>query len=585
MSDFEFSKSILWGPLSRTGAMGYRELRIFATDAVLSKARGQVTTLRVPFEPLGTQLRGQRLFVQPGNGPFNGERLDIAELDNPSIAGRAGLEPDSCDAQFAQQMVYAVSAWTLERFRRALGREPAFAFEGPLQLIPYAMQAENAYYSREEQALKFGWFNQRESMQGFNQSGTLVSTAHSHDIIVHECTHALIDGMRPHLMLPTNRDVLALHEAVADLVALFAHFTHRELLCRALAANEGSLVDEHLTGIAVQFGRSTHGRGPLRSGLLGPDDERPKYSSTISPHKRGSLLVTAVFRAFLTVYERKTRSLRDTARNVKLLSNHPLLIDLLASTASNLADHFLNIMLRALDYLPPMDVWFGELLRAMVTADRELVPDDPWHYREALVQGFRELDIPIYGVRDLSESELVWRRVPDCYEGTWLRRLADLPLQAGERRAHSLYLRRARCLARFLDQNRRNLAYFGLVSPGSLGASPIRIESVRSIRRLGPDGQLMLHFVAELVQWRQVESVGWMPGGASLIIDCDGRLRYAIRKDVTNASRADEMDRYLSGAGLQHRAIFSAASPSQVSAQAADAVVRLHLNDCIGRCG
>lgn len=584
MPDIEFSKAIGWPPLPRANTGGYRDLRIYATDAGLSKARGQVTTLRLPFELLGERFLGKRLHMKPGSGPFGADRLEVANLDLPNIAGHAGIDPDSGDTLFAQQMTYAVSAWTIERFRRALGREPAFAFEGPLQLMTYAMEEENALYSREDHALKFGWFRQREERAGLHQTGTLISTAHSHDIIVHECTHALIDGMRPHLMLPTNRDVLAMHEAIADLVALFAHFTHQELLRKALATSEGSLIDEHLTGIAVQFGRSTHGRGPLRSGLLGPEDERPRYASTVSPHKRGSLLVTAIFQAFLTVYERKTRALRETARSVPLLSSHPLLIDLLAKTASNLADQFLNILLRSLDYLPPVDVWFGELLRAMVTADRELVPDDPWHYREALIRGFRDLDIPVHGVHDLSESELVWRSASGDYQGDWLRRLADLPLQSGTRRSNSLYLRRARCLARFLTHNPHILECLGLMTPHSNRAGPIRIESVRSIRRLGPDGQLMLHFVAELVQWREDDDVGWMPGGASLIIDCEGNLRYAIRKAVGNPGRAHEMDLYLSSAGLKYRALFTAASPGEVSAHAADAVAKLHLNDCCHWC-
>ena len=46
------------------------------------------------------------------------------------------------------------------------------------------------------------------------------------------------------------------------------------------------------------------------------------------------------------------------------------------------------------DYCPPVDVRLGDYLRALVTADYDLVPDDPWGYREALVRGFRSTRYP-----------------------------------------------------------------------------------------------------------------------------------------------------------------------------------------------
>jgi hypothetical protein len=37
---------------------------------------------------------------------------------------------------------------------------------------------------------------------------------------------------------------------------------------------------------------------------------------------------------------------------------------------------------------PPVDLRFGDFLRAMITADHDLVPDDPFGYREAIVMRF-----------------------------------------------------------------------------------------------------------------------------------------------------------------------------------------------------
>ena len=58
----------------------------------------------------------------------------------------------------------------------------------------------------------------------------MVFTCLSHDIVAHETTHALLDGLHPRYQEPTNPDVLAFHEAFADIVAMFQHFTLPEVL-------------------------------------------------------------------------------------------------------------------------------------------------------------------------------------------------------------------------------------------------------------------------------------------------------------------------------------------------------------------
>src|SRR5262245_31640654 len=110
-------------------------------------------------------------------------------------------------------------------------------------------------------------------------------------------------------------------------------------------------------------------------------------------HELGNLLVQAVFEAALRVFERKTAQyVRLASYGTGKLTPGELPVELqtiLGEQASKLASNFLNICIRAIDYCPPVDLELGEYLRALITADYDLVPDDRWAYREALIDAFR----------------------------------------------------------------------------------------------------------------------------------------------------------------------------------------------------
>ena len=74
---------------------------------------------------------------------------------------------------------------------------------------------------------------------GENLPGGTVFTCLSHDIVAHETTHALLDGMHRYFVEPSNPDVLAFHEAFADIVALFQHFSLPEVLRHQIGEDPG----------------------------------------------------------------------------------------------------------------------------------------------------------------------------------------------------------------------------------------------------------------------------------------------------------------------------------------------------------
>ena len=130
------------------------------------------------------------------------------------------------------------------------------------------------------------------------------------------------------------------------------------------------------------------------------------------PHERGSFLVAAVFDAYLRIYEDRVADLKRIATGgTGVLPEgdlHPDLVNRMANEAAKSAHHVLKMCIRAMDYVPPTDITFGEFLRALITADADLVPDDDRRYRVAFIEAFRKWGIYPRDVRTLSEETLRW---------------------------------------------------------------------------------------------------------------------------------------------------------------------------------
>ena len=280
-----------------------------------------------------------------------------------------------------------------------------------LRLFPHAFQDANAYFDPKLNAVLFGYFAADRENPGKNLPGQTVFTCLSQDIIAHEVTHAVTHRLREHFLEPTNDDVLAFHEAFADIVAIFQHFTFPEVLRRAIADTRGELRSPTtLVSLASQFGHATGSGGALRSALDAAD--QPRLEGTSEPHERGSILVAAVFEAFFELYQARIRRLIRIAsegRGVMPVGDlHPELVDQLADEAAGAAQDVLTMCIRAFEYLPPVDITFGDYLRALVTADHDLVADQNIEGRQALIEAFRRRGIFPDGVISLSEDALRW---------------------------------------------------------------------------------------------------------------------------------------------------------------------------------
>lgn len=628
----------------------FRHLRGYAFDPSLSLQLDTALVNEAVFK-----IRWEKN-LQPG--PV-GEYLEIVDYDpasksfyapvdlnNPHILAQNGLAPSEGNPQFHQQMVYAVAMTTIENFEKALGRKALWAsyreediptengkfrkkiyndYIQRLRIYPHALRQANAFYSCGKKALLFGYFPATAKASGNQIPGGMVFTSLSHDIIAHETTHALLDGMHRRFIEATHPDSLAFHEAFADIVALFQHFTFPEVVRHQIAQTRGDLTSENLLGaLAHQFGRAVGPYGALRN-YIGTKPDPADYQEKVKePHDRGAILVAAVFDAFLAIYKNRVADLLRIATNGTGLLQpgaiHPDLVNRLANEAAKTAQQVLTMCIRALDYCPPVDISFGDYLRAIITADTDLVPADEAGYRIALIDAFRRRGIYPRDVRSISVESLCWKKYDkaDAEQFKVLERIAgnlrvfvhqlgyldEIPQNIFDRFREIFYKEAGRTLKEPTDQevedhwknemnerekifvltrtvswalhnelaDYKSLYYsdpdseefinfekatglYFLESPQKKAAVKglevnhgkfiFEVHSVRSARRVSPDGNILNQIIISITQKRRVrldkdkaEPKFDFRGGCTLIMDLqDLSLRYAVVKKI-----GDEVD-------------------------------------------
>jgi len=570
----------------------YRPLRIYALDPSASALDGALSIVNVPYEPIIIGVRGPQGSILEiiNDTSANEQPLDF---NDRFLLMQQGRPQSPEDPYFRQQMVYAVCSTTYAAFRQALGRDIAWGFRhsgaGPdaarLRIRPSVADLENAFYDRSRGELCFGSFTASPEVAGRNVPGGHISLCLSHDVVVHEMSHALLDGLRSHFLFPSNLDVLAFHEAFADIIAIFQRFTYRDVVLAAMRASRGEMSSAKLlTNIAVQFAQATVATGSLRSAVGGTEH---RYDNTSEPHQRGEVLVATVFKAFSTLFARKCAPLIRLATNGTGMLPPGEIPDLLASQlaekACNLASQFLTIYIRAIDYCPPIDISFGEFLRAVITADRDLVPHDEFAYREAWIDAFAEAHIYPANVPALSESALLWRNPESKLPPEPQLSFANLQFEGDPGRAASpAELWRQACALGQLAADPLYRAEFGLACPddpelrGDQLSLPI-VESIRSSRRVGPSGQVVFDLVGEITQRRVVQARDDTPGfeffgGATVILDPKGNVRFVIRKSVLDSTRLRRQGEFVKGDGR----VYFGKGPGGSVLPEANLLLRLH---------
>lgn len=467
------------------------------------------------------------------------------------------------DPAFHAQNVYAIVMRTLARFEYALGRRVEWGFEGhQLHVAPHAFCEANAFYSEADKALFFGYFNSAKT-------GNRVFTCLSHDIIAHETTHALLDGIRDGFTSASTPDQAAFHEGFADVVALLSVFSLPETmelavtkgkkiastvqsirLVSSVDVSEAAILDSFLLGLGKEFGASLDDEGARadclrRSAKIKPSRKLLNLPGNQEPHARGEIFAAVMLRSFVALWMRRIQGLGTFA------DNHYNL-DMVLEEGSRAAEHLLTMAIRALDYCPPVDLTFGAYLSALLTADMEVSPDDTrFSYRTLLQKVFASFGVNPSALRTDPETGC-WNEFDQTTNVVYYRNHFESMLHDKDE------------VFRFLWENRRVL---NIDDRGYL-----RICSVRASVRQGPDGfflreticeyvQVSSIFAAELGLLKLIRPEG-MPttqyltvyGGGTLVFDQYGRIKYHIEHRLDDVERQSERLKYLWENGLLDQA-------------------------------
>ncbi|MGH9947982.1 MAG: hypothetical protein ACRD6X_12380, partial [Pyrinomonadaceae bacterium] len=429
-------------------------------------------------------------------------------------------------------------------------------------------------------ALAFGYF----FVPGTGKR-TPIFTCLSYDVVAHETTHAILDGLREIYTAPSSPEQAGFHEGFADIVSLLSVFSLKDVVRNVLLgihSKETPTLDitEHkiptasvtkknlegslLFGLAEQMGSELSGlRG---SALRRSIDIKPldmtadplptpylEKSEFREPHRCGEVLVAAMLEAFLEVWlERLHRYIKSDPKITKID------VSIAVEEGAEAADHLLNMAIRGLDYMPPTDIRFPDYLSAILTCDRETVPDDSkYSYRQKLRDSFAA-----YGIKPAPRADK---------DGYW--RMADGGFRYDRTHFDSM-LRDPNEIARFMWDNREGLE---LEDENAFwGKGYMKVQSIRPCIRVGPDGFTVRQTVVEYVQmstlrFDELSDVGitgvradippeqeiTLYGSGTLIFDEYGQLKYHIKNSIFSQTNQKPRIEYLWESGYYTNPAFT----------------------------
>jgi len=537
-------------PLSQTAGFF-----VIAQDRLATDASGDLLTARVdiPAEHLEPGPRGARFHVvdyDTSTGTLE-PQVQVSP-DSPKRDPLKSRQPARLvrDPKVRAKNVYVIAARTLSIFEAALGRRLPWAFGGhQLYLIPRAFPEANAYYDPDNGAILFGYLP--------GGSDGEIQTALSHDVVAHETAHAVLDGMRPRYSEPALPDQDAFHEALGDIVALFSVFSLRAVVENLLERERTpkrnisaqrltakALGETALFALAEELGEAISGeRGSAlrRTAESPPPENWAKLDAFLEPHRRGEVVVASLMEAMLGIW---------VARLQPLLLSGEADRGRVAEEGAKAADHLLRMTIRGIDYMPPIELEFADVLEAILKADEVVSPEDEHDYRGAVRSAFARYGvIPSRIGLDLDLEVAQGLRPVPAYERMNYEALRSDPDE----------------LFRFVWDNAEAFAINRDFR--------VHVDALHPSVRVGPDGLVVPEVIADYVQTLELTAgelkskAGWrslprglppstpikLLGGGVIVFDQFGRAKLQFSKPLDDWSRQRRRLEYLVSRNLGDR--------------------------------
>ncbi len=236
----------------------------------------------------------------PKDDDINILGLNIAKSDkNNDFLFDAVKNPEKFDAVHT----FTVIRQVLTMYNRAILKQnenySGFQWQwgkDPIKVYPYAEYGANAYYSRDERALKFFYFNPNN-----DESKPLVYTCRSFDIVAHETGHAFLDALCPELMVSWHPETGGLHEAFGDLTSIFVLLSQLDICDAIIAESKADLHNKtFFPVIGEQFGEAIFGKP---TGLRNADNDLKMSEVSTEVHEISQVFTGAVYDVLADMFD------------------------------------------------------------------------------------------------------------------------------------------------------------------------------------------------------------------------------------------------------------------------------------------